>query len=223
MTLGFTSDTEDIWGNLTETGYHCDEEALRNAILSFVGSYNQIPPMYSAKKVNGEKLCNLARRGITVERKPEHVEIFSIEDISISLPKATFTVRCSKGTYIRTLITDIAKSISENAVMSGLKRVQHGIFTLSEAHSLDEIKNAENSEILASYVLPVDSLLKEYPAVTVYSDNEFRLKNGNILTDVTGVDALTSGSLVRIYDSMGNFTALYRKEEDGLHAYKMFL
>jgi len=144
LTLGMETDTEDIWGTTLRT---CDrmasldlsEERIREVINSFVGKIEQVPPMYSALKVNGKKLYELARAGVEVERKAREIEIFSIEDIVVDGLKVRFTVHCSKGTYIRTLCKDIGIKLGCGAVMSALERVRAGAFCLDKACRLEEL------------------------------------------------------------------------------------
>jgi tRNA pseudouridine55 synthase len=125
LLLGTTTDTQDITGTVLRTAdVNVSEEAVREAVLSFVGSYAQIPPMYSALKVDGKKLCDLARTGVTVERKARTVEIYRIEILSVDIPRVRFRVHCSKGTYIRTLCQDIGEQLGCGGCMESLLRIR---------------------------------------------------------------------------------------------------
>jgi tRNA pseudouridine(55) synthase/riboflavin kinase/FMN adenylyltransferase len=155
ITLGLSTDTEDISGTVLERRpVNVTEKAFRQAILSFIGQYDQIPPMYSAKKVNGQKLYDLARKGKTVERKPNRVTIKAIEIKEISLPRAVFTVTCSKGTYIRTLCKDIGDKLGTGAVMSSLKRLRVGKFDVRDSHTITEIEALAAENRLYEIMLP---------------------------------------------------------------------
>ncbi|MBI9012789.1 MAG: tRNA pseudouridine(55) synthase TruB [Clostridiales bacterium] len=142
ITLGIETDTEDCWGEtIKECPVDVTDEQFRDAIMSFVGEISQVPPMYSALKVDGKKLYELARAGKTVERKARLRTIFDITIESISGTKATFYVTCSKGTYIRTLCSDIGRKLNTVAHMSALERTQSGQFTLETAISIDDVKS----------------------------------------------------------------------------------
>ncbi len=155
LELGLTSDTEDSTGTiLTRSEVSCTEEMLREAIQSMVGEYDQVPPMYSAKKVNGKKLCDLARKGRVVERKPVRIRIFAIDILEISLPKVRMSVRCSKGTYIRTLCADIGAKLGCGAVMTKLTRTRVGAFTLADCYHLSELEKLSAEGHLMDAVLP---------------------------------------------------------------------
>ncbi|MBP3284143.1 MAG: tRNA pseudouridine(55) synthase TruB [Clostridia bacterium] len=145
LTLGIETDTEDIWGKTLKTCESLDtinlsEERIREVLVSFVGKIEQVPPMYSAIKINGKKLYELARAGMEVERRAREIEIFSIENISVNGLKVRFTVHCSKGTYIRTLCKDIGEKLGCGAVMSELVRLKAGNFALDSACKLGELE-----------------------------------------------------------------------------------
>ena len=243
MTLGIETDTEDIFGNvLAERPYEGTEEELREAVLSFTGTYAQVPPMYSAKKVDGKKLYELARAGKTVERKAVPVTVYGIDVVSVELPKAVIRVHCSKGTYIRTLIADIGKKAGSLACMSALRREKHGVFGLSEAVTVDELKKAAEAGKEADFVLGTDAVFAAYPAVRVRKDAMRFLLNGNKLIpedleeraafaedpagacESAGV-LLEDGASVRVYGADGAFRALYiyKRAENAFLPRKMFL
>lgn len=173
MTLGITTDTDDITGEiLTERSEIPPEKAVLEAIYSFIGEIEQIPPMYSAIKIGGRKLVDLAREGITVERKSRKVTIKSIEAEMISEKVYKMRISCSKGTYIRTLCHDIGEKLSCGAAMSALKRTKSGNFTLENAYTVEELE-ALTIEERAEKVIPTESLFTDCPEINV---NDFYAK-----------------------------------------------
>ena len=141
LTLGIVTDTEDIWGNvLEEKAVNVSENEIIDAVKSFVGKQKQVPPMYSALKVNGKKLYELAREGKTIDREARDIEIYSIEDISVDGNRVSFSVHCSKGTYIRTLCRCIGEKLGCGGTMSGLERIQAGCFTKDSSVTLEELE-----------------------------------------------------------------------------------
>ena len=157
MMLGQVTDTQDTSGKILEQKdtANITADEVREMILSFEGGYDQIPPMYSAKKVNGKKLYEYAREGIEVEREPERVNIYDISIDEIELPYARFTVTCSKGTYIRTLCHDIGQKLGCGACMSELERTKASGFTLDDAHTLDEIEQVAKADKAEKLVVPI--------------------------------------------------------------------
>ena len=182
LLLGMETDTQDTTGTvLSETDASgLTEEAVREAVLCFVGDYDQIPPMYSALKVNGRKLCDLARQGVEVERKPRPVKIYDITIRSIRLPEVVMTVSCSKGTYIRTLLEDIAAAMGQKGTMSALRRTTAGVYTEADAYTLEEIQAAKDAgpEALQALMLPVESVFESLPLLVVEPRVEQHLYNG---------------------------------------------
>ena len=154
MLLGTVTDSQDMTGNVVST---CEvtvsEDEVRKAIESFVGGYDQLPPMYSAKKVNGKKLVDLARKGIEVERQPRFVSIFSIDINSMELPRVTMTVTCSKGTYIRTLCHDIGTALGCGACMESLVRTRVGRFKIEDAVTLNQLEKFRDEDRLEDVVI----------------------------------------------------------------------
>jgi tRNA pseudouridine55 synthase len=232
MLLGETTDTEDVTGNVLKS-YSVDvnEGQVIAAINSFTGDYDQIPPMYSAIKKDGRKLYEYARAGQAVERTPRPVSIYSIDDIKVELPYAYFTVHCSKGTYIRSLCRDIGERLGCGAVLAGLKRNEVHGFTVDKALTLDEVSSLKEAGELDRVILPVDSLLGEYPAYTLNPECVKYLYNGNKLRKnqlVKNGDGFSeheeSADKIRVYDG-DKFVALYMKadEADMYKPYKMFL
>lgn len=177
LTLGQTTDTEDCWGTVLETiKVSVNETEIEEAILSFVGDIFQVPPMYSALKVNGRKLYELAREGKVIEREKRLRTIYSITDIKINENKATFLVCCSKGTYIRTLCSDIGKKLNVGGHMSGLERVKTGNFESKDGITVEQIKSLGLE--LQSHLLAVDEALG-YDVKINISDKACELiKNG---------------------------------------------
>lgn len=237
LLLGVATDTEDISGAvLSEKKVNVTEEQVQQTILSFVGEYEQIPPMYSAIKVDGKKLYELARAGKTIERKPRHVEISEIVVERIALPRVEMTISCSKGTYIRSLCRDIGDALGCGGCMESLVRTQVGSFFLKEAIRLDTVETLVREGTIAQYIMPVEHAFLEYPAVRVQEGWEKPLKNGNPIhaSGFTGWNpqkkqeerwVRTEEMPVRVYDREGQFTGVYefRKEKGLYFPQKMFL
>ncbi len=161
MLLGRETDTQDAGGTvLREAEPETDPEKVREAVLGFTGGYDQVPPMYSAKKVDGKKLVDLARRGIEVERPPRRVEIPSIEIEEMRLPRVRMRIRCSKGTYIRTLCHDIGRRLGCGACMESLVRTAAGDFRIEDAVTLGELEKLRDEGRLEERMIPFE-LLRE--------------------------------------------------------------
>lgn len=226
--LGKKTDTLDIWGTVIEEREPVvSEDKLREAILSFVGGYEQLPPMYSAKKVDGKRLYDLARAGKEVARKPVFVDIHEIEILNIDYPKVTVRVSCGKGTYIRSLCEDIAAKAGELAVMTSLKRTRVAAFTADNALTLKDLQDLKDKGLLSTAVLPTDSAFPDYEALTVKEDFRKLIDNGNklSLSMIDGKQNLNEGEIVRIYNDEKVFTGLYLfvKAENCLKPFKMFM
>ena len=192
LLLGVETDTEDAGGEILnrcppERLAALTEEAVTQAVMSFVGPYDQVPPMYSALKVNGQKLCDLARAGKTVERKARRVEIFSIRIEEIALPRVTMTVECSKGTYIRTLCSDIGSRLGTGGCMEALTRIRSGVFTLETALTLGQIEALRDEGGLESRIVPVDELFSEYPRMEMRPEADRLVHNGNPFRPEAGI------------------------------------
>ena len=217
LTLGITTDTEDTTGELLTTSADIpDPERVGAVIKSFVGKYRQTPPMYSALKVGGKKLCDLAREGVTIEREARDIEIYSIDYKMITATEWWLDVRCSKGTYIRTLCADIGASLGCGAAMSSLERVEASGFTLDDAHTLGEIE-AMSEEERRSLVIPTEAAFRTWGSVTL-SDFFSRLCHSGleIYLEKIGV-TLEVGTRVKIYDKDGFFAVgEVREYEAGL-------
>lgn len=232
LVLGVSTDTEDMTGDIIEKYdgvINIDENHLKSVINSFVGEYMQIPPMYSAIKVNGKKLYDLARQGMEIERKPRSVQIYGIEVIEIDLPIIRIRVDCGKGTYIRSLCRDIGNTLGVYGCMGYLLRIKTGIFELEESHKLCEIQdicdkgNLFNSGIL----IPTDEILCDYPKIHIKDEYVRFLENGNPLLYEMFSDSeiiKTGQSLYRVYCGE-KFMAAYRKDNNQsvFKVEKMFL
>lgn len=182
LLLGITTDTQDISGAvLEEKEVMVTEDEVRTVITSFIGEQKQIPPMYSALKVDGKKLYELAREGKTVERKARDITIESIEILDMNLPKVRMLVTCSKGTYIRTLCNDIGEKLGCGGAMASLIRRKTAGFTLEEAKTLDEIETIMKAGEIASVIKGVDAVFEHYPKAVVKEDFMKAVQNGNWL------------------------------------------
>ena len=180
LLLGKETDTEDTSGQvLRERKVAVTEEEIRDIILSFQGSYDQIPPMYSAKKVNGKKLYELARQGIVIERKPCPVTLSSIIIKKIELPYVTFEVTCSKGTYIRSLCRDIGEKAGCGGCMAGLVRTRVSSFKIEDGLTLAEVEALRDANTLLEHIVPVDEVFLHLSAFLVKKEGERLLYNGN--------------------------------------------
>lgn len=211
------------------------EAVLNRALQSFLGDYEQLPPMYSARKVNGRRLYEYARQGIEVERRTSTVRIHEITLLSVELPRVRFRVRCSKGTYIRTLCEDLGQKLGTGAVMEYLLRTRVGMFRLADARTLDEIEqlvsrdDADPYHLIRPLVMSVDAFFQDCPAGKTAPEDDFRLRNGNALTGeqlgIAGSVRTEMPERVRAYDSQAKFCGLYRwsPEKGRYMAEKMFL
>lgn len=235
LLLGKTTDTEDSSGKLlTESEVNVTEQEVIDAIQSFVGEYDQVPPMYSAIKVNGKKLYELAREGIEIERQPRLVVIHSIDILSVNLPYVKIKVSCGKGTYIRSLCRDIGEKLGCGGIMDKLIRgsvnaTETGkVFTSEDALRLDEIEELVKNDTISEHILPIDSLFPLYAKCKVTEEGHKKLMNGNFLKARDFADGCPSredGRICLVYDIEGNFTATYQYRSDmkAWKADKMFL
>lgn len=225
--LGKTTDTQDISGQvLSEREVCCDEKEVREAITSFTGDIEQVPPMYSALKVDGKRLYELAREGKTVERKARPVTIHEIEILDVKIPDVKIRVVCSKGTYIRTLCYDIGEKLGCGATMTSLVRTASGQFSIDKAYKLSELQALKDEGRLGSVVLAVDVLFSRYAAVRLSGEMLRLAKNGNMLRakDIKGC-ITEDGDMekIRAYDDEGEFFALYMRTDNGMYKVdKMF-
>ena len=214
LQLGIATDTEDITGEVLEKrDVHISETEFLEILSQFRGKIMQVPPMYSALKVNGQKLCDLARKGQVIERQAREIEIFELTCLEFNGDTARLRVQCSKGTYIRTLCKDIGEALGCGGCMAQLRRVQAGEYTIEEAVPLQILLEAENPE---EYLRPVDSMFRNYPAVTLSDKQEKRCRNGNSFSTT-----LAAGTY-RVYSKENEFLALSRVEDGVMTTIKSF-
>ncbi len=237
--LGVTTDTQDISGKvLEEKEVDVCEEQVKEMLSHFVGELQQVPPMYSALKVGGKKLYELAREGKEVERKARLITIYELELLKAEHPEYEIRVTCSKGTYIRTLCHDVGQALSCGAVMTSLVRARAGEFRLKDAKTLAELQMLADQGRLQEAVIPVEEMFRALPAIQVSDDAQKALLNGNQLKRSEVLVKEEAGNIeevpknlpvdqeeYRVYSSGGRFCAIYRYE-DGRKLYtpvKMFL
>ena len=216
MLLGVETDTQDTSGEvLKELPVEVSEETVKEAILSFVGEYAQVPPMYSALKVNGKKLYELAREGKTVERKARNVQIFSIEILEIDLPRVRMSVHCSKGTYIRTLCHDVGQKLGCGGCMDKLLRTKVGVFELADTLKLAEIDALAKESLVEERIISVDELFEDYTKVWMKQEFDVVVHNGNRVKKRMFEEKLSSNTeRLRVYDSKGEFIGIYEYSEE---------
>ena len=228
--LGIATDTLDIWGEvIEEKPARCTAEEVEKALSGFRGEIEQLPPMYSAVSIDGKRLYQYAREGKEVERRPRAVTVYTLELISFDekTQSGRLEIACSKGTYVRTLIDDIARALGTVGVMTDLVREEACGYSLSDAITLDQLKEIiENGGIdeTAPYWRSVESLFSDYPAVTVSDKQAHRFKNGNPL-DVARTEAKNSAEAQKIYrvkDREGNFLSLGIVQDEQIKLYKHF-
>lgn len=229
LLLGRITDTQDASGEiLAEKSTHeLTEEMVKEAVMGFVGDYEQIPPMYSALKVNGKKLYELAREGKTIERKARSVKILEIRILEMDLPRVRMEVSCSKGTYIRTLCHDIGEKLGCGGCMESLIRTRVSSFRIADAKTLGEIEKLKQDGKLNEILVPIDEMFPAYPKIVVKESWKAFAKNGNQLEIkmlASGKTMPEDGTSVRLYDEDGKFIAIYQwKEKDRqYHIVKMF-
>lgn len=224
MRLGITTDTQDITGRtLNEREVLCSEQQVKEALISFVGPYQQIPPMYSAIKVNGRKLYELAREGVEIERKARPVEIYEINLQSIELPLVTFEVSCSKGTYIRTLCQDVGEKLGCGACMEALVRTKASSFELQNALTLSEIERLFSHHQLSSYIIEIDSMFSSLEKAIIKQTHQKLIENGNPFSSACCLSK-PSARQIRVYDAQGAFVGVYkwREEKEMYYPEKLF-
>lgn len=211
---GITTDTEDITGTvLTRTEAKITAEAVEAVLPQFRGEIMQIPPMYSALKVGGQKLYDLARKGKEVERQPRPITIHQLTLLGVEPEGIRLRVRCSKGTYIRTLCKDIGEALGCGGCMAALRRVQAGEYTIEESVSLEMLLESTEPE---KYLRPVDSMFRNHPSVTLSPKQELRCRNGNSFS-VTMADGI-----YRAYAQNGEFLMLAQVENGVMRTVKSF-
>ena len=222
LKLGARTDTGDVTGTVLETApVTAGEKELLEVLPQFVGAQMQTPPMYSAVKINGQPLYKMARQGIEVERKARPIEIFSLEyGGSPAENEYELTVRCSKGTYIRVLLEDIAAAMGQKGTMSALRRVAAGVYTEADAHTLEEIQAAKNEgpAALEALMLPVESVFGSLPLLTVAPKVEQHLYNGCPTSRYPAADGR-----YRVRNEAGQFLGLANIVQGVLRVEKLFV
>lgn len=222
LLLGKMTDTQDISGKvLKEAEVAVSEEEVAKVISSFVGKQKQIPPMYSALKVNGKKLCDLAREGIEVERQARDIEVFSINIEMMELPRVKIRVHCSKGTYIRTLCNDIGATLGCFGTMESLLRTRVSAFALENAHTLKEIETNFDESWLAS----TDSVFLQYEKLVAKNEFNKAIDNGNkLLPEMISDSELVPEQWYRVYREDNRFIGIYKYigDEQVLKPVKLF-
>ncbi len=231
MLLGTRTDTQDISGNiLSQTEVNVTKIQIMDVIGSFTGEYDQIPPMYSALKHNGKKLYELARQGIEIERKPRRVNIKSILINDINLEDndktVTFTVECSKGTYIRTLCEDIGNRLGCGACMQSLKRTRVGSFSIDNSYTLSQIEQMVQAGKTDEILTPIDEMFSDSRKIIISQEYDKLLYNGNKLpyNSIQGKNDVqyNEDEQVRVYDKNDEFIGVYRFEGNEFVPVKMF-
>ena len=220
--LGIKTTTYDLEGEVVEENEteHLIEEEVLNVVLSFIGEYDQVPPMYSALKKNGVRLYDLARQGIEIEREARKINIFNISDLKIDLPYVYMKVACSKGTYIRSLCYDIGEKLKVGATMAELNRCETSIFKQENSVNIEEL----TEQNIQSYIISIEEALSFYPKITVNSSFTKLLVNGVKVFD----KRLTSEKreknvLYRVYDSEETFIGIGKQDENGFKIEKLLL
>jgi len=218
LLLGKTTDTQDISGTVLSEfpTEHLVEQQVIECILGFQGKNDQIPPMYSALKVNGKKLYELARQGIEVERKAREIYIHSIVVEEIELPRVKIKVNCSKGTYIRTLCHDIGMQLGCGGVMEALLRTKVERFEIADSVTLTQIEERKQKESLESLIYPIDQMFAQYKTVTILEKYAPLVYNGNpfAIHQTGSSDTFKQDEQVRVYDYKGVFIGIYRFQAD---------
>lgn len=229
LLLGKVTDTLDVFGRVIEENEcNVSAEEIAQIIKSFVGKQEQVPPMYSALKVNGKKLYELAREGKTIERQSRVIEIFSIEISEISLPRVTFTVTCSKGTYIRSLCDDIGKKAGCGGCMEELTRTRSGNFDINSALKLDEIQALVYDGRIEEHLMKMDSVFNDYSSLAIKKEYNKMLYNGNKMPveSIKKYDKQPNqNETVKIYDENGCFIGIYEfiEKEKSYKPVKLFI
>ena len=211
---GMTTDTEDITGTvLTQTEVNVTAEMVEAILPQFRGDIMQVPPMYSALKVDGQKLYDLARKGKEVERQPRPITIHELTLLGVEEDGIHLRVHCSKGTYIRTLCKDIGQALGCGGCMAALRRVQAGEYTISESVPLMELLETAEPE---KYLRPVDTMFRNYPAITLTAKQEIRCRNGNSFS------VTMDPGIYRAYSQNGEFLMLAKVEDGTMSTVKSF-
>lgn len=218
--LGIKTATYDLEGEVIERKdtAHLNEDEVLKTILSFIGEYDQVPPMYSALKKDGVRLYELARQGIEVEREARTIKIFNISDIRIELPYVYMTVVCSKGTYIRSLCYDIGEKLKVGAAMAELNRTETSIFKQENSVNINDL----TKENINNYIITIEEALSFYPKLTVKSTFTKLLINGVKVFDKRLTDERREKNLLyRVYDNEGTFIGIGKQDDKGFKIEKL--
>lgn len=230
MLFGILTDTEDVSGKVVKSEEVSDirkrisDEEIENVIKGFIGEYMQVPPMYSAIKVNGKKLYELAREGKEIERQKRLVEIKDISINYIDFPRVSFTVTCSKGTYIRSLCRDIGEKLGTVACMEELARTKVNQFTLDNAYTLSMVEQFVKEGVIDNYIMTIDDALNAYQKVKAKPECTKLLHNGNAIkvSMLAQAGKLNDNEKVRLYDCNDEFIGIYEYTKGIMKLYKMF-
>ena len=217
LRLGLTTDTQDTTGNVIERrAVDVSDEALQRMLGRFTGEQRQIPPMYSAIKVHGKKLYEIARKGGELEREPRRIVIHELRLLGREGDDVFLDVRCSKGTYIRTLCHDIGAALGCGGCMAALRRISAGCFSVEDAVGIRDVRALAENGSIEERLLPVDSLFQSYPACTADAEQERRIRFGGdyACTEPEGC--------FRVYSESGGFLMLGRVENGQMHTIKSF-
>lgn len=225
LLLGCMTDTQDTTGTIIrenrERAMTLTEDQVREAVFHFLGDYDQIPPMYSALKVGGKKLYELARAGKEVERAARRVQILDMQILDMDLPRVRLLVSCSKGTYIRTLCHDIGERLGCGGAMEHLKRTRVAGFHIEDSRTLDQIEALRDQGKIDQILVPLEKALEDYPPLSCLPEGDSLLKNGNPCfagqihwKEESSKDRQTDGQRFRMYDSRGNFIGVYEYQEE---------
>lgn len=212
LLLGVKTDTQDATGKvLAEHDVEVTEDTVREVCMSFVGDYNQVPPMYSALKVNGKRLYELAREGREVERKARSVTIYELEVLKIDMPVVKMRVVCSKGTYIRTLCADIGEKLGCGGTMQSLKRTRVGMFTIEQALTLGQLQALRDADRLREALYPVESCFESCPSLHISAEHAKLLENGNAIypNQTEEKQVYAPGEWVRVHRPDESFAGIY--------------
>lgn len=220
LMLGIVTNTYDREGTVVR---NCEvdlpENEVIDAIKSFKGNISQIPPMYSALKVNGKRLYSLARQGIEIKREPRNINIYGIDIIDVSIPKVTFMVKCSKGTYIRSLCYDIGEKLKCGGSMWNLERVETGNFSIKDSVKLNEL----TKENIHNYLIPMDKVLIDYPEVCINAKYEKLLVNGVEMNNLLVIGNIQKNKLYRVYIGKDKFIGIGMRRDSGFKMTKLLL
>ncbi|WML35081.1 tRNA pseudouridine(55) synthase TruB [Clostridium sp. OS1-26] len=220
LRLGVVTDTYDREGKvLKNEDVTLSKEEVEEAIKSFIGEIDQVPPMYSALKVNGQRLYSLARQGIEVERKARRINIYNIDILDIKVPTVTFNVKCSKGTYIRSLCYDIGEKLKCGGAMWNLQRVQTGSFNILDSVELEHL----NSDNILEHLIPMDKALSEYPEIHLDEKYEKLVFNGVTIKDKSLINDIENDRLYRVYLKNNEFIGIGIKNSTGFKIVKLLI